>query len=795
VVESTNDDGAWASDDIPVPEAPAFDEISTPSRRAVPPPVSDSRPLEPLGHHEPPPGVTPTRRPRFVAAVAVAGVTAAAVALSMGGDADLSESGATTSSAATSTTDASPPSTDRTTSPVVSVTLAPEEAPVLMENRIELPRSLAALGAPTELLLLAADGVLHTLSLPSGRLGSVALREPVEGSGEFEGAEIVVSPDAAAVVIWPDVAVVPRNGQTSALLDESELPPYFGGVVGWGRSDDGKTQFWAASYAPGAEPGAFRIDVNGSVSDADPVLIPEIGFDAFVASNGDTFVNDAGGIYQVAPDGSAERIGDGRLTGLSANHLLVRTCTEARRCGLVVIDRTTGQQRDVLPGVVPDRLVTDRLDLSPDGSAVSWVLDGPDGSLERSVVDLTTGVRWSVPGAYWANTVGHWAADSSGVFELPVDSDGVDFLDRTTGEIVHFADELGRIAGMGVRMPDSELDPPASTLTIPISFDDTVSSVGGLVVTALTRSGNVVEVDFDDVAATLWSTPPSIAGAPWLFRLGAGVAVIPRRAEAAGARSVYVVTPGAHSRVPEGLLGVGPVLPGPTADTVWTADAQTSGTNFVLVDLARGEPSEPRASVSLAQGSLLGGDGRGGLVIARGGDIYIATSESQERLTSGELLAIGPDSAFVRECDETSSCTVLRIDRRSAARVALPPLAGFDQAVGIDVSDPPIELMGCSVAPGGDVAVVQVPATLVDEAAATDEFAWVLTDVTNGSFFAIDGMQGKVPMVWSEDASAAATLVGVDLVVIERGSGETVKVEGLGSLAALAARPFVDGGE
>ena len=180
-------------------------------------------------------------------------------------------------------------------------------------------------------------------------------------------------------------------------------------------------------------------------------------------------------------------------------------------------------------------------------------------------------------------------------------------------------------------------------------------------------------------------------------------------------------------------------------------------------------------------------------MIARGGDIYIATPESQERLTSGELLAIGPDSAFVRECDETSSCTVFRIDRRADARVALPPLPAFDQAVGIDVSDPPIELMGCSVAPGGDVAVVRVPATLVDGSAATDEFAWVLTDVTNGSFFAIDGMHGKVPMVWSEDASAAATLVGFDLVVIERSSGRTVEVEGLGSLSALAGRVVVGG--
>ena len=599
MVESTNDNGAWASDDIPVPEPPVFDDISVPARRA-PPPMFDARSFEPLGYREPPPGVSPTRHPRLVVAVAIAGVVAVAVAvaLSMGSDAEPSASGATTSSPATSTTDASPPSTDRTTSPAVSVTLAPEEPPVLLENRIELPPSLAALGAPTELLLLSADGVLHTLSLPSGRLGSVALREAVEGSGEFEGAEIVVSPDAAAIVIWPDVAVVPRNGQTSMLLDESELPPYFGGVVGWGRGDDGNTQFWAPSYSPGSEPGAFRIDVNGNVSDADPALIPEIGFDAFVASNGDTFVNDAGGVYQVAPDGSAERIGDGRLSGLSANHLLVRTCTVARVCGLVVVDRTTGQRRDVPPGVVPDRLVTDRLDLSPDGSAVSWVLDGLDGSLERSVVDLTTGARWSVPGAYWTNSGGHWAADSSGVFELPVDSDGVNFLDRRTGEIVHFAEELGRIVGLGVRMPDSELDPPASTLTIPISFDDTVSSVSGLAVTALTRSGNVVEVDLDALAATLWSTPPSIAGAPWLFRLGAGVAVVPRRADAAGARSAYVATPGAPSRVPEGLLGAGPVLPGPTADTVWTADAQTSGTNFVLVDLARGEPSEPPASIS-----------------------------------------------------------------------------------------------------------------------------------------------------------------------------------------------------
>ena len=265
-------------------------------------------------------------------------------------------------------------------------------------------------------------------------------------------------------------------------------------------------------------------------------------------------------------------------------------------------------------------------------------------------------------------------------------------------------------------------------------------------------------------------------------------AVVPRRPAAGSSRSAYIATPGARRPVPDGLLGAGPVLPGPRPDTVWTADEQTPEADVVLVDLARGERSEPPASVSLAGGTLLGGDGRGGLVVQRGGDVYIATAASQERLTSGELLAIGADTAFVRECDEASNCAVVRVDRRSGERRAVPPQEGLDQVVGIDVSDPPIELMGAAVAPGGDVAVVRVPASVFDGGAPTDEFVWALVDVTSGSSSAIDGMLANAPVVWSEDGSVMATLVGPDLVVVERASGRTATVNGLGSLAALAGR-------
>jgi len=183
-------------------------------------------------------------------------------------------------------------------------------------------------------------------------------------------------------------------------------------------------------------------------------------------------------------------------------------------------------------------------------------------------------------------------------------------------------------------------------------------------------------------------------------------------------------------------------------------------------------------------GVLLGGDGLGGLVVSLGGDVYVATAGDTatelRRLTSGELLAIGVDTAYVRECDDTSTCAVIRIDRILGTRTPLPELVGLEFASGIDTADPPFGLMGSAVAPGGDLAVLRLPST-------DGSFEWFLFDMVNGPSTLIDSLRGLAPFVWSDGAPSAVVMIGAKLAIVDL-DGVAV-VEGLGSLSALAGAP------
>ena len=118
----------------------------------------------------------------------------------------------------------------------------------------------------------------------------------------------------------------------------------------------------------------------------------------------------------------------------------------------------------------------------------------------------------------------------------------------------------------------------------------------------------------------------------------------------------------------------------------------------------RREPRQRRAngsSINLPDAELLGSDGRGGLVVARGGDVFVVGVDGTERLTSGELVAIAADTAYVRECRyawyfvdttrgqssvvaafEPDQPVVWSADARFAAMISDSRLLVFDRAGG-----------------------------------------------------------------------------------------------------------------
>jgi hypothetical protein len=334
-------------------------------------------------------------------------------------------------------------------------------------------------------------------------------------------------------------------------------------------------------------------------------------------------------------------------------------------------------------------------------------------------------------------------------------------------------------------MPESELGPRAAVVASTLTFTGPEPSASGLQIVALTRSGSIVEVDVDARSADVWSPTANSVRMPVVVSLGEQVAVVSGDDDP-DVLAGYVGTPVGEEVLPPGLFGPGPVVAGPTPTTVWTAEPGVEGVQQRLIDLATAAPAEPAATISVPGGVLLGGDGAGGLVVALGGDVYVATPSALTRLTAGELLAIGADTAYVRECDDSAACGVVRVDRVAGTRRIVSPNAVLDSALAIDPADPPNGLMGSAVAPGGDVAVVKVAQPSPDGDAVDGE--WMVVDVT-GPGAVLERLSASTPLIWNDDASHFAAMIGSDLVVVERPPGRTYTVEGLGSLRTVAASP------
>jgi hypothetical protein len=800
------DEGAWAGDDIPVPE-PAMGELPVRNRATNSPTsrlsnVGDAPTFGALAatttHAG---GEMPTSwtRRKQVLAAAVAGCAVVATVLVLGGGDDSPATDA--SSSTTEVPDDTVERTNTTTATTTDTTTDTSEparrepAASMTPSSVELPPEVAAISEPTEVVMTTDDGILHTLSLPSGMVRSVPIAtSPTEGF--FQG--VVVAPDAAAIAGGSGIVIVPREGPSVVEIAADSFDGGANGfeVVDWGRAPDGTTTFRVVNYSNGGSNAFWTVGVDGEIAaDVTPADVATL-FGAVRSPGGPQYVNDAGGVYELAPDGSAKRIDDGVLQAASSSSLLLRQCTAELECGDVLVDLVTGERRPIGPDVIPDELNSFGygLDLAPDGSAVTGIVP-TSSNQDRVIVDLATGEQIVSPNTSW-NRGSLWAADSSGVFLVASQGTGIEFVDRASGEIVQFADELGLIISIAVRHPPAELGPESTVTTTPITFEDGAEPrKAGHVVTALSRSGEIIEIDVDARTAAVWSSSELIAvDKPSAFRFADQVAdqvAVVTGENPQDEPSGYVSSPGEQRSLPPGLFGPGPILAGPLPGTVWTPSIDSPprgavGVELVLVDLSTGALAAPAQRISVPGGVLFGGDGLGGLVVSLGGDVYVATAGDDatelQRLTSGELLAVGVDTAYVRECDDNSTCAVIRVDRVLGTRTpvaAVSEVSGLEYASGVDGADPPFGLMGSAVAPGGDLAVFRF-------AAANGGSEWFLFDV-RGLRTPIGSLGGDAPFVWSVDASSAVTLTGSKLAIVDL-SGVVV-VERPGSLRALAGAP------
>ena len=220
-------------------------------------------------------------------------------------------------------------------------------------------------------------------------------------------------------------------------------------------------------------------------------------------------------------------------------------------------------------------------------------------------------------------------------------------------------------------------------------------------------------------------------------------------------------------------------MPGPTSDTIWvpdtTGDELDADVRYRLWRLDGSPLDDPGGMVvDVPDSVLLGSDGLGALVIQRGGDVFVVGADGAERLTSGELLAIGPSAAFVRECDADVACRVMRIERSIGEQTQSDTL-GTSVDRFRPVADGQGAALGTTVSPDGNAFVTTVP---VDRDGDAPIPRAAVFDVATRTTTVVDGQIEGQPVIWNRASTFAALLVGSELTVYDRAAGRLVTFDG-----------------
>ncbi len=782
ISDSPRDDDAsiWSTDDIPVHADPLEIVWNRPDG-STEPPVTPSEPRTADGSDAPGTpvptdrrsGATAGRTRLLIAGAALLVIAIVGALLARAGSDD--ESATTTVPDTTSDSDAVP-------APTIPGTIAPVGDPIddagtptpSLPARVELPPLVGAIEQPTEVIALSADGTVHTLSLPSGRVTSM----PVGGSGSadpvgFGGNQVVVAPDAAAIgLVDGEFVVLPRVGPPVG-VEYGDFGDGIGGLqaFGWRTGDDGATRFVVAVYPSNSgDVRVVAIDTAGTLEElplSEIELLGRFG-PTITAPDGSWIVNDAGGAYAVEPDGSARRIENGIVYAVSDDHRLVRDCDESQTCSTVLVTVSTGERRVLDPTVLPDDFadLVYGMALSPDGGAA--LLQRSTFTSSRVLVDFQAGEVATWPVMYWSPaTEWTWAADSSGVFDTSSDGDGLRFTART-GESVTFAEELGSIVALGVRRPDAELE-PTTTVVERAAVPDRPLDATGLVLAAAGRSGGMSSIDLDAGVESSWATAGRLGqGDGALVPDASTIVALP--ASDAGA---FATSPDTETTLGADFAVEGPKFAGPVPGTIWVpAPGIAPPTSTIAYELVRvdGAPTgDLTTSFAFPDAELLGSDGRGGLVISRGGTVFTLGVDGAEPLTTGDLLAIGVDTAYVRECTAIVTCDVLRLDRQTGERT---PVEGLAELSPIAIApDERGVALGTSVAPGGDVLVIEVRSP--------DGPRWAMFDTSTatGRLPELTDLAIAQPVIWNADASFAAFLAVSSLAVYDRAAQDVVAID------------------
>lgn len=263
--------------------------------------------------------------------------------------------------------------------------------------------------------------------------------------------------------------------------------------------------------------------------------------------------------------------------------------------------------------------------------------------------------------------------------------------------------------------------------------------------------GVVVRIQFARGRITKTAVPALHSSGPVFFVVGRDEAIVRPLDFVPG----YRVSDGHPARQLSTTLGLGqggPVFPGPAPNRVW---ATSVGGNSQTIGLTGLDDTRPGVVLPVPAGGNVQQatpDGAGYLLFPGPGGVYDSRPDGLHRVTTGEVLAVGPTRWLVRECDSQGGCKNAVIDQANRAGHTLRPIVS-------EANSPPPGV----ISPNGTTAAVidQTAAVhLLDLNSGADERLSVLT---NQSSFDLGSLVWSPDSRWLFIAAANGHLAVVDV--------------------------------
>ncbi len=340
-------------------------------------------------------------------------------------------------------------------------------------------------------------------------------------------------------------------------------------------------------------------------------------------------------------------------------------------------------------------------------------------------------------------------------------------------------DELGQVYSYGVRYPDAEL--PAS-LAVPvastIALSEPFSVPTGLDLVVLGESDRMAYVDLDSRTALAWSVP-RLAGLnpPDIFAQGSQLTVV-GSTQNGGFTAQFGSTTELDGAEGSGSFPPSPRTAGPSPELVWAPqNVEGTGIDHRLVVIDGSLPASDGTELTIENSTFLGGDATGGLLAEIGGDIFSVGVDGQNRLTSGDLLALSGEQALIRECNDQLECTVSLISRETRASTPITEPALRSAAPITSQRNSPV---AGTISPDGTALLVELP----PESGAD---RWAIFDLRTQLTLTIPEPAGRQPLLWNDLSTYLAFVSDGDVWVFDRTNGRLSSVKGLGSVRSIAA--------